>query len=67
MVNEHTLLETNSALLWIDKLLEDNNIDINKKKQIAINLKRLIREGKYFNIESLQHIKRCVLEYKTKV
>ena len=61
MTNNH-IIETKSALLWIDKFLEENNIDNKVRCNLHIGLNNLLSKHRYFTIESLKYIKKCILE-----
>lgn len=66
MINDHTIIETKSALLCIDKLLEDNNIDNKVRCKLYINLNKALSKHRYFTRESLRYIKKCILkQYNT--
>lgn len=62
MINDHTVIETKSALLWIDKFLEDNNIDNKVRNNLYFNLNKALSKHHYFTIESLKYIKKRILE-----
>lgn len=61
MTNNH-IIETRSALLWLDKFLEDNNVDNKVRCNFRIGLNKLLSKHRYFTIESLKYIKKCILE-----
>lgn len=61
MTNNH-IIETKSALLWLDKFLEDNNVDNKVRCNFRIGLNKLLSKHRYFTIESLKYIKKCILE-----
>ena len=62
MINDHTILETKSVLLWLDKFLEDNNVDDKARYNLRIGLNKLLSKHRYFTMESLKYIKKCILE-----
>lgn len=62
MINDLTRIETKSALLWIDKFLEENNIDNKVRYNLYFNLNKALSKHRYFTIESLKYIKKCILE-----
>ena len=61
MTNNH-IIETKSALLWIDKFLEENNIDNKVRCNFRIGLNKLLSKHRYFTMESLKYIKKRILE-----
>ena len=61
MTNNH-IIETKSALLWLDKFLEESNIDNKVRYKLCNNLNKLLSKHRYFTIESLKYIKKCILE-----
>jgi hypothetical protein len=63
MINEHTRIETKSALLWLDKFLEDNNVDNKVRCKLYTNLNKALSKHYYFTFESLRYIKKCLLEH----
>lgn len=67
MINDHTVIETKSALLWIDKFLEENNIDNKVRCNLYIGLNKLLSKHRYFTMESLKYIKKCILEQHSTV
>ena len=62
MINNHTVIETKSALLWIDKFLEENNVDNKVRTNLRIGLNKLLSKYRYFTMESLKYIKKRILE-----
>lgn len=62
MINDHTVIETKSALFWLDKFLEDNNIDNKVRCKLYFNLNKALGKHHYFTMESLKYIKKCILE-----
>ena len=62
MINDHTIIETKSALLWIDKFLEDKNVDYKVRCNFRIGLNKLLSKHRYFTMESLKYIKKRILE-----
>lgn len=62
MINDHTIIETKSALFCIDKLLEENNIDNKVRCNFRIGLNKLLSKHRYFTMESLKYIKKRILE-----
>jgi hypothetical protein len=62
MTNDHTIIETKSALLWIDKFLEDKNVDYKVRCNLYIGLNKLLSKHRYFTMESLKYIKKRILE-----
>ena len=67
MINDHTILETKSTLLWIDKFLEENNIDNKVRSKLYFNLNKALSKHHYFTIESIRYIKKCILEQHSAV
>ena len=62
MINDHTVIETKSALLWIDKFLEDNNVNNKVRNNLYFNLNKALSKHHYFTMESLRYIKKRILE-----
>lgn len=62
MINDHTRIETKSALLWLDKFLEDNNVDNKVRCNLHIGLNKALSKHHYFTFESLRYIKKRILE-----
>lgn len=62
MINDHTRIETKSALLWIDKFLEDKNVDYKVRCNLHIGLNKALSKHHYFTFESLKYIKKRILE-----
>lgn len=67
MINDHTRIETKSALLWLDKFLEENNIDNKVRYNLYAGLNKLLSKHRYFTIESLKYIKKRLLEHSITV
>lgn len=61
MINNH-IIETKSALLWLDKFLEDNNVDNKVRCNLHINLNKALSKYHYFTFKSLKYIKKHILE-----
>lgn len=61
MTNNH-IIETRSALLWLDKFLEENNVDNKVRCNFRIGLNKLLSKHRYFTMESLKYIKKRILE-----
>lgn len=61
MINEHTRIETKSALLWLDKFLEDNNIDNKVRCKLYTNLNKALNKHHYFTMGSLKYIKNATV------
>lgn len=66
MINDHTIIETKSALLWIDKFLEENNVDSKVRYNLRIGLNKLLSKHRYFTMESLKYIKERILKQYSK-
>ena len=62
MINDYTIIETKSALLWLDKFLEENNIDSKVRCNLRIGLNKALSKHHYFTMESLKYIKKRILE-----
>lgn len=61
MTNNH-IIETKSALLWLDKFLEENNVNYKVRCNLYIGVNKALSKHRYFTIESLKYIKKCILE-----
>ena len=62
MINDHTRIKIKSALLWIDKFLEDKNVDYKVRCNLHIGLNKALSKHHYFTMESLKYIKKRILE-----
>lgn len=62
MINDHTRIETKSALLWIDKFLEDKNVNYKVRYNLYFGLNKALSKHYYFTFESLKYIKKRILE-----
>ena len=66
MINDYTIIETKSALLWLDKFLEENNIDNKVRCNLYAGVNKLLSKHRYFTMESLKYIKECILKQYSK-
>lgn len=62
MTNNH-IIETKSALLWLDKFLEENNVNYKVRCNLYIGVNKALSKHHYFTMESLRYIKKCILEH----
>lgn len=67
MINDYTRIETKSVLLWLDKFLEDNNVDNKIRCNLHINLNKALSKHHYFTFESIKYIKKRLLEHNITV
>lgn len=66
MQHNHTVIETKSTLFWLDKFLEDNNIDNKVRCNLYAGVNKLLSKHRYFTMESLRYIKKYILkQYNT--
>ena len=63
MINDNTRIETKSVLLWLDKFLEDNNVDNKVRCNLCININKALSKHYYFTFESIRYIKKRLLEH----
>ena len=66
MINDNTIIETKSALFWLDKFLEDNNVNNKVRCNLYFGLNKALSKHHYFTMESLKYIKERILKQYSK-